>query len=142
MATWIYSFVFITSTREQSSQKLQKQLMTQTLPVTFLEVPGNWQDQYELSGAAVPQKVWKVVEALECIEKAFLADRDCEGHKTLQNHASPPKRMVLLNKRVPRRYRANTKHCTGQKHGDMCMTDNQLECSKSKKDNAPQKLLC
>jgi hypothetical protein len=34
-------------------------------------VPRNWQDQYELSGALVPQSVRELLEVLECIEKAY-----------------------------------------------------------------------
>ncbi len=34
-------------------------------------VPRNWQDSYELTGSTVPQSVCKLLEALECIEKAY-----------------------------------------------------------------------
>ena len=34
-------------------------------------VPWNWQDQYELTGATVPQSIRELLEALECIERAF-----------------------------------------------------------------------
>ena len=39
----------------------------------------HWQDQYKLMGATVPQSMWKLLEALECIEKAFLNDKECKG---------------------------------------------------------------
>ncbi len=34
-------------------------------------VPKNWQDQYKLTGGTVPQSIRKLLEALECIEKAY-----------------------------------------------------------------------
>eukprot|EP00804_Cyclotella_cryptica_P019249 CCRYP_006145-RA/>CCRYP_006145-RA protein AED:0.47 eAED:0.41 QI:0/0/0/0.5/1/1/2/0/578 len=44
-------------------------------------VPRNWQDQYELSGASVPQSVRKLLEALERIEKAYPTNKDRDGPK-------------------------------------------------------------
>jgi hypothetical protein len=41
-------------------------------------VPRNWQNQYKLMGATVPQSVHKLLEALEHIYKAFLTDKECE----------------------------------------------------------------
>ena len=41
-----------------------------------------WQDQYELTGRTAPQTVQKVLEALECIEKAFRTKKDYEGPKS------------------------------------------------------------
>ena len=42
-------------------------------------VPRHWQDQYELTGATVPQSVCKLLEALEHIKKAFLSEKEHEG---------------------------------------------------------------
>eukprot|EP00804_Cyclotella_cryptica_P013956 CCRYP_002458-RA/>CCRYP_002458-RA protein AED:0.31 eAED:0.57 QI:0/0/0/1/0/0/4/0/443 len=38
-------------------------------------VPRNWQDQYELSGALVPQSVRELLEVLERIEKAYPTEK-------------------------------------------------------------------
>ena len=60
-------------------------------------VPKHWQDQYKLMGAAVPQSVCKLLEALECIKKAFLARKECGGPGPKANAnggGSSKKRMV------------------------------------------------
>ena len=46
-------------------------------------VPRNWQDQYELSGALVPQNVRELLEVLERIEKAYPTEKVGEGPKTV-----------------------------------------------------------
>ena len=44
-------------------------------------VPGQWQDQYELTGGTVPQSVCKLLKALERIKEAFPTEKECEGPK-------------------------------------------------------------
>jgi hypothetical protein len=41
--------------------------------------PRNWQDQYKLTEATVPQSVRKLLEALEHIEKAFPTKKEHKG---------------------------------------------------------------
>ena len=38
-------------------------------------VPRNWQDQYKLTVGSVPQSVCKLLEALECIKKAYPTEK-------------------------------------------------------------------
>jgi hypothetical protein len=45
-------------------------------------VPRHWQDQYKLMGATAPQREQKLLEALECTEKAFTAKKECKGTLT------------------------------------------------------------
>eukprot|EP00804_Cyclotella_cryptica_P025223 CCRYP_010333-RA/>CCRYP_010333-RA protein AED:0.55 eAED:1.00 QI:0/-1/0/1/-1/1/1/0/142 len=60
-------------------------------------VPRNWQDQYELSGATVPQSVRKLLEALESIEKAYPTDKDRDGPKSsAKSGDSSKQKMVTL----------------------------------------------
>ena len=42
-------------------------------------VPRNWQDQYKLTGGTVPQSVCKLLEALECIKKAYPTKKEWKG---------------------------------------------------------------
>jgi hypothetical protein len=55
-------------------------------------VPRTWQDQYKLNGATVPQSVRKLLEALECIKKAFPTDKDHEGPKSSTKPSNSTKR--------------------------------------------------
>ena len=58
-------------------------------------VPRNWQDQYELMGSTVPQIVCKLLEVLECIEKAYPTEKECELPKAgVTGGGSSKKRMV------------------------------------------------
>ena len=41
--------------------------------------PWNWQDQYDFSGATVPQRVRDLLEALEHIEKDYPTNRVLDG---------------------------------------------------------------
>ena len=61
-------------------------------------VPTNWQDQYKLSGATVPQSIQKLLESLECIKKAFPTDKDPEGHKTSAKSGNSAKKKMALFK--------------------------------------------
>jgi hypothetical protein len=44
-------------------------------------VPKHWQDQYKLTGTTVPQSIRKLLEALECIEKALPTEKEHKGPK-------------------------------------------------------------
>ena len=39
-------------------------------------VPRNWQDQYKVTVGSVLQSVRKLLEALECIEKAYPTEKE------------------------------------------------------------------
>ena len=45
------------------------------------KVPQSWQDQYELSGALIPQSVRELLEVLEHIKKAYPTEKVREGPK-------------------------------------------------------------
>ena len=61
-------------------------------------VPRNWQDQYKLTGGTVPQSIRKLLEALECIEKAFPTKKDREKPKAgATGGGSSKKKMVSFN---------------------------------------------
>jgi len=81
-------------------------------------VPSNWQDEYELSGALVPQSVRELLDVLECIEKAFPTDKVGEGTKGAAKSGDSAKRkMVSLSDRIPKKRRTE-KHCSlCKKHG-------------------------
>eukprot|EP00804_Cyclotella_cryptica_P002107 CCRYP_006533-RA/>CCRYP_006533-RA protein AED:0.75 eAED:1.00 QI:0/-1/0/1/-1/1/1/0/223 len=66
-------------------------------------VPRNWQDQYELSGALVPQSVRELLEVLESIEKAYPTEKVGEGPKTVAKaNDSSRKKMVSFSDRIRR----------------------------------------
>jgi hypothetical protein len=58
-------------------------------------VPKHWQDHYKLTGGTVPQSVCKLLEALECIEKAFLTEKECEGPKASMTGGDSSKKMMV-----------------------------------------------
>ena len=61
-------------------------------------VPRHRQDQHELTGATVPQSVPKLLKVLECIEKAFLTEKEHEGPKaSVTGGRSSKKRMVAFS---------------------------------------------
>jgi hypothetical protein len=104
-------------------------------------VPRNWQDQYELTGATVPQSVRKLLEALERIEKAFPTDKEREGTQaSAKGGGSSKKKMVSFNDRIPKKRRTDAKHCVlCKKHGGAHNTHNTSECRKYDKDGTPKK---
>eukprot|EP00804_Cyclotella_cryptica_P023766 CCRYP_011157-RA/>CCRYP_011157-RA protein AED:0.71 eAED:1.00 QI:0/-1/0/1/-1/1/1/0/166 len=66
-------------------------------------VPRNWQDQYALSGALVPQSVRELLEVLERIEKAYPTEKVGEGPKTVaKSNDSSRKKMVSFSDRIQR----------------------------------------
>jgi hypothetical protein len=68
-------------------------------------VPRNWQDQYELSGALIPQSVRELLEVLERIEKAYPTEKVGEGSKNVaKSNDSSKKKMVTFSDRIPKRY--------------------------------------
>jgi hypothetical protein len=74
-------------------------------------VPQNWQDQYELTGATVPPSIRERLEALECIEQAFLTDKVRDGPKTIAKSSDSSKRkMVSFDERIPKKHRRQ-KNC-------------------------------
>jgi hypothetical protein len=94
-------------------------------------VPRNWQDQYELSGALVPQSVRELLEVLERIEKAYPTDKVGEGPKNAAKSSdSSKKKMVSFSDRIPKRRRTE-KYCSlCKKHGGAHTTHNTPDCRK------------
>jgi hypothetical protein len=67
-------------------------------------VPRNRQDQYELSGAHIPQSVWKLLEKPKCIEKVFWTIKDCEvPNKFAKSGDSVKKVITSFSKRIPKK---------------------------------------
>ncbi len=94
-------------------------------------VPRNWQDQYELSGALVPQSVRELLEVLERIEKAYPTEKVGEGPKNAPKSSdSSKKKMVSFSERIPKRRRTE-KYCSlCKKHGGAHTTHNTPDCRK------------
>eukprot|EP00804_Cyclotella_cryptica_P017393 CCRYP_016628-RA/>CCRYP_016628-RA protein AED:0.80 eAED:1.00 QI:0/-1/0/1/-1/1/1/0/122 len=94
-------------------------------------VPRNWQDQYELSGALVPQSVRELLEVLERIEKAYPMEKVGEGPKTVaKSNDSSRKKMVSFSDRIPKKRRPE-KYCSlCKKHGGAHTTNNTPNCQK------------
>ena len=103
-------------------------------------VPRNWQDQYELTGATVPQSVRKLLDALERIEKAFPTDKEYEGTQTnAKGGGSSKKKMVSFSDQIPKKCRVDAKHCIlCKKHGGTDNTHNTMECRRYEKDGTPK----
>jgi len=101
----------------------------------------HWQDQYKLTGATVPQSVRKLLEALECIKKAFLTKKECNGPKANVNGGgSSKKRMVAFSDRIRKKRRMDAKHCAlCKQHGGTHNTHNMGECRNYEKDRTPKK---
>jgi hypothetical protein len=104
-------------------------------------VPKHWQDQYELTGGTVPQSIRKLLEALECIEKAFPTKKERKGPKASVNGGgSSKKRMVSFSNRIPKKSRKEAKHCAlCKKHGGAQNTHNMGDCRKYEKDGTPKR---
>jgi hypothetical protein len=68
-------------------------------------VPQNWQDQYELSGALVPQSVRELLEVLECIKKAYPTEKIGEGSKNAaKSNDLSKKKMVSFSDLILKRH--------------------------------------
>jgi hypothetical protein len=104
-------------------------------------VPKQWQDQYELMGGTVPQSVYKLLKALECIEMAFPPEKKCEGPKaSVTGGGSSKKRMVSVSDQIPKKSRKEAKHCAlCKKHGGTQNTHNTGGCHKYEKDGTPKR---
>ena len=105
-------------------------------------VPRHWQDQYELTGATVPQSVCKLLEALEHIKKAFPSEKECKRtQKSVNGGGSPKKEMVAFSDQVPKKLRMDVKHYTPlcKQHGGAHNIHNTTECCKHEKDRTPKK---
>ena len=64
----------------------------------------NWQDQYQLSGALVPQSVRELLKVLECIEKAYPTKMVGEGPKAGAKSSNlSKKKMVSFSDRISKR---------------------------------------
>ena len=99
--------------------------------------PGTWQAQYELTKDTVPQSMRKLLEALECIEKAFPMDK--EKGKTNQGDSNKRKMVSFLERILKNKY-PETKHCVlCKKHGGTHSTHNMMDCCKYEKDGTPKK---
>jgi hypothetical protein len=94
-------------------------------------VPRNWQDQYELSRALVPQSVRELLEVLERIKKAYPTNKVGEGPKNAAKSSnSSKKKMVSFSECIPKRHRTE-KHCSlCKKHGGAHTTHNTLDYRK------------
>ncbi len=104
-------------------------------------VPRNWQDQYKLTVRSVPQSVRKLLEALECIKKAYPTEKEWEGPKAnTTGGGSSKKRMVTFSDWIPKKSRQGTKHCAlCKKHGGTHNTHNTGDCKKFNSDGTPKK---
>ena len=104
-------------------------------------VPRNWHDQYKLTGGTVPQSVHKLLEALECIEKAFLTKKNCEKPKSgAPGGGSSKKRMVSFSDQIPKKSCKYEKHCTlCKKHGGAQNTHKTGDCKKYNLGGTPKK---
>ena len=61
-------------------------------------VPRDWKNQYKLTGGTVPQSVRKLLEALECIKKAYPTEKEHEEPKaSVAGGGSSIKRMVSFS---------------------------------------------
>ncbi len=102
-------------------------------------VPRNWQDQYELSGALVPQSVRELLEVLERIEKAYPTEKVGEGPKTgAKSNDSSRKKMVSFSDRIPKKRRTE-KYCSlCKKHGGAHTTHNTPDCRKYESNGTPK----
>ena len=80
------------SSRTSKSMKIIRPFDDADLASHILRmVPRNWQDQYKLSGAMVPQSVRRLLEAMECIEKACPTNKDHEGPRVALKQATLPR---------------------------------------------------
>eukprot|EP00804_Cyclotella_cryptica_P016279 CCRYP_005743-RA/>CCRYP_005743-RA protein AED:0.85 eAED:1.00 QI:0/0/0/0.66/1/1/3/0/377 len=100
-------------------------------------VPRNWQDQYELSGALVPQS--GTSQVLERIEKAYPTEKVGEGPKTVAKaNDSSRKKMVSFSDRIPKKRRTE-KYCSlCKKHGGAHTTHNTPDCRKYDSNGTPK----
>ena len=66
--------------------------------------PGTWQAQYDLTKDMVHQSVHKLLEALECIEKAFPMEREqaTKKRKAISDD-STKRKMVLFSEDIPKK---------------------------------------
>jgi hypothetical protein len=94
-------------------------------------VPPNWQDQYELSGALVPQSVRELLEVLECMKKAYPTDKVGEGSKdAAKSNDSAKKKMVSFSDQIPKKC-CTENHCSlYKKHGGAHTTHYTPDCRK------------
>ena len=81
-----------------------------------------------------------LLEALECIKKAFLTDKEFRGtHTSAKGGGSSKKKMVTFNQ-IPKKCCLDAKHCVlCKQHGGMHNTQNLMECCKYEKDRTPKK---
>ena len=103
-------------------------------------VPRNWQDQYELSGALVPQSVWELLDVLECIKMAFPINKVGDGLEGADKSGDSAKRkMVSFSDKIPKKCHTE-KHCSlCKKHGGAHTTQNTLDCQKYESNRTPKK---
>ena len=74
-------------------------------------VPRNWQDQYKLTGATVPQSICKFLEALECIKKAFPNEKEHDGtRRSAKGGGSSKKKMVTFSECILKKCCIDAKH--------------------------------
>jgi hypothetical protein len=104
-------------------------------------VSRHWQDQYKLMGATVPQSVYKLLEALEFIKKAFPTEKECEGTQTsVKGGGSSKKKIPAFSDPIPKKRCMDAKHCVlCKQHGGKYNTRNTMECRKYEKDRTPKK---
>ncbi len=80
-------------------------------------VPQNWQDQYKLSGALVPQSVRELLKVFECIEKAYPTDKAGDRTKNATDATNSSKRkMVSFSDRIPKRHHTKKHFSLCKKH--------------------------
>jgi hypothetical protein len=74
---------------------------------------GTWQAQHELKAETIPQCVHDLCNEIKTIEKAFPTEHDPSIKKGKANPSNSNKRkMVSLNKSIPKKVYKVAKHCT------------------------------
>jgi hypothetical protein len=103
--------------------------------------PRTWQAQYELTKNTVPQSVWKLLDALDKIKKAFPTDQEQPSKKGHTNPSNSNKwKMVSFNDPIPKKSCQDANHCIlCKKHRSVHVTHNMSNCCKYEKDGACKK---
>ena len=103
-------------------------------------VPWNWQNQFELSGALVPQSVRELLEVLEHVEKAYLTKKVVERpENAAKSGDSSKKKIFSLSDRILKRCHTEKNCSLCKKHGGAHTTHNTMDCRKYDSNGTPKK---